>query len=77
MKTPHAPATALRPGSKVRFALPVDDSERSAVMTVIEDRDDRVLVQDDRFADWSLPPQSVFAKADLEPVMPASDATKL
>lgn len=62
MSTTHTP---LPPGTKVRFAKPLDDHERSAVMTVIEDRTESVLVTDDSLAHWPIPPQSAYAREDL------------
>jgi hypothetical protein len=52
----------------VKFKEPLNEDEKSALMVVIEMRDDRVLVGDLRFSDWDIPPTSVYSVNDLEVV---------
>ena len=52
-------------GTLVRFATPQNDDEKAAIMSVVEDRGDRVLVTDTRFADWRVRPTAVYPKSDL------------
>lgn len=53
-------------GTKVKFAKPTDSEEASAVMVVIEDRGDRVVVSDlDHFTHFAIVPQSVYATSDI------------
>lgn len=48
-----------------KFKEPTEE-EKDALMVVLEMRDDRVLVSDLRFAQWTVPPTDVYAVSDLE-----------
>lgn len=51
-----------------RFKKPENDDEKDALMVVLEMRDDRALVCDLRFSDWSVPPTNVYSVSELEVV---------
>ncbi len=56
-------------GDIVKFKTPVNESESTSHMLIIEDRDTRMLVVDLDFIDnpkWVLTPKSVYATDDLE-----------
>lgn len=55
----------MQAGDKVRFATPEDDYEAGLVMTVLEDRGERVLVEVPVDGFNAIVPQSVFLKSDL------------
>ena len=55
----------LGPGDQVQFAKPLEAGDEAAVMTVLEDRGERVLVTDNRFADWTTKPTAVYLKSEL------------
>ncbi|MEJ7848380.1 MAG: hypothetical protein WKF92_09850 [Pyrinomonadaceae bacterium] len=56
----------MKQGDKVRFVEP-DDDERGVIFSVLEDREDRVLVTADKlFEDWKIKPTAVYLKTDLE-----------
>lgn len=57
----------MQTGDKVKFAQPMDESESTCVMTVIELRGDRVLVSDDIHTDWTIVPTSVYLMSELVP----------
>jgi len=58
--------TTYHRGDKVVFANPTPD-ESGLVMTVAEDRDDRVLVTDDDMtpSEWPIMPTFQYLKTDL------------
>jgi hypothetical protein len=49
----------------VKFKECLEDGDEDAVMVILEDRDDRVLVSDLRFKDWTIMPTSVYQKDEL------------
>lgn len=57
----------------VKFNKPVNEDEKKALMVVIDTRDDRVLVSDLRFSDWSISPTDVYPVNDLEFVTKSSE----
>ena len=53
-------------GQTVRFTTPLEDGEAEDRMTVLEDRDDCVLVRSDVYCtEWTFRPTSVYRKSDL------------
>jgi hypothetical protein len=53
---------------RVKWKKPLDEDEKAEIMTVIEDRGDRVLVVSDYAKDMAIPPTSVYRKSDLAKV---------
>ena len=57
----------MKTGDQVKFVKPLEDGDAEAVMTVLEDRGERVLVTDNRFAGWTIRPTAVYLKSELMP----------
>lgn len=51
--------------SIVKFREPLNEEEANSLMIVLEVRDDRVLVSDLRFSEWTAPPTDVYLVKDL------------
>jgi len=49
-----------------RWRYPQDESERSQVFVLVEDRGERLLVSDASLLDWRIVPTHAYPAADLE-----------
>jgi hypothetical protein len=62
-------ATNYKPGEVVRFCAVIDADDAARRMVVVEDRDDRVLVQlhpsDSAWRDVRTQPTHVYLKSDI------------
>lgn len=57
----------MKPGTVVQFKEPLNEEERRERFLVLEDREERLLVQDLALAHWPIPPTAVYRKSDLMP----------
>jgi hypothetical protein len=64
--TPTKEKTMFTVGQTVKFAEPMDESESTCRMKIIELRGDRALVSDDMHTDWNITPTSVYLLSELE-----------
>jgi hypothetical protein len=56
----------MKKGNLVKFAIPENEQESKLIFLVLEDRENRVLVQEQTlFNNWNLKPTSVYLKTDL------------
>lgn len=51
---------------KVKIVNPMNETEKTWTYTVLELRENRVLVTCDYFIDWAIKPQEVFPLCDVE-----------
>ena len=56
----------MTPGMLLRFREPLTDAERAEVLTVIEDRGNRVLVVSSQASGLPIAPTFVYLKSDME-----------
>ena len=62
-------------GQLVRYSRP-ERGEELLTFVVIEDRDDRVLIESQNFPGWRFAPQEVVAKDEIELLVPKFEVRK-